>query len=136
METGVLNAPGSGWSRLAARVVAELPAAEIDGVWVFPSLRREGREWGTALVSRIDGELPERRRIYTARFVHTLKGKERGKFEAVIEEVGSGPLATLEQLLAGIHRRLDEAAEGPKFVAPADWLPPPPPEAADAAGQG
>ena len=121
METVVVNAPGSGWARLAASVAAQLPVAEIDGVWVFPSIRAGGRERGTALLSRIDGEARERRRIYTARFVHTLKGKERGRFEAVVEEVGSGPVEVLEELVAGVRRRLDE--EGPTRVAPAEWWP-------------
>jgi hypothetical protein len=136
METLVLNAPGSGWARLAERVAAELPVAEIDGVWIFPSLRREGKEWGTAVLSRIAGEHAERRRIYTARFVHTLKGRERGKFESSIEEVGSGPVETLEQLVAGVNRRLDEA-EGPTAVSPSSWFPPSPPgQPADAPRQG
>ena len=57
------------------------------GVWVFSAVRHEGREYGTAVLSRVDGD---RRRIYTARYVLALKGKERGKFEASVLEVGSG----------------------------------------------
>ncbi len=139
MESLVLNAPGSGWARLAEQVAAQLPVAEIDAVWVFPSLRREGKEWGTAVLSRIDGERAERRRIYTARFMHTFKGQERGRFESTLEEVGSGPVETLERLLAGVHRRLDQA-EGPTAVSPSSWFPPSPPAEpgpiADAPRQG
>ena len=87
---------GPGWSRLAAAVAAELPAGEVDAVWVFPILRQQQREWGTAVVSRVDGE---RRRIYTARYSLMIKGKERGKFESSIEEVGSGPVDALPALL-------------------------------------
>ena len=43
---------GNGWSRLAAAVAEQIPAAEVDGVWVFSTLRHEGREWGTAVLSR------------------------------------------------------------------------------------
>ena len=91
MGTGVgLNRPaeapgvGAGWSRLAEEVAKLLPGAEIDGVWAFPNLRRDGREWGTAVISRVEGD---RRRIYTARYQLVLKGKERGRFEAAVEEV-------------------------------------------------
>ena len=57
-----------------------LPPAEVDGVWVFSPLRREGREWGTAVLRRVDGD---RRRIYTARYVLAIKGKERGQVRGV-----------------------------------------------------
>src|SRR6185503_16613152 len=70
-------APDTGWARLAGAVAEVLPPAEVDGVWIFSPLRREGREWGTAVLSRVDGD---RRRIYTARYVLAIKGKERGKF--------------------------------------------------------
>ena len=53
---------GLGWPRLAAAVAEQMPAAEVDGIWVFSPLRHDGREWGTAVLSRVDGE---RRRIYT-----------------------------------------------------------------------
>ena len=117
----ILNQPGSGWARLAGQVATEIPVAEVDGVWQFRTLRREGREWGTAMISRVDGPAQERRRIYTARFMHTLKGKERGKFEAYLEEVGSGPVETLGDLLAGVRRRLED--EDPRPIPVAEWFP-------------
>jgi hypothetical protein len=117
----ILNTPGSGWGRLANYVATEIPVAEIDGVWQFRTIRREGRELGTAMLSRIDGEQQERRRIYTARFMHLLKGKERGKFEATLEEVGSGPVETLGDLLAGVRKRLED--EDPRPVPVEEWFP-------------
>jgi len=111
---------GEGWSRLARAVAAELSPAEVDGVWVFPAIRQESREWGTAILSRVEGD---RRRIYTARYVHTIKGKERGKWSAVIEEVGSGPVEALDELIKGVEKRADD--EQPTPVSPAQWFPPP-----------
>ena len=112
-------APDSGWARLAGAVAEVVPPAEVDGVWVFSPLRREGREWGTAVVSRVDGD---RRRIYTARYMLAIKGKERGKFEASIEEVGSGPLTALAQLLQDTGKRIDDE-QPPTPVAPETWFP-------------
>jgi hypothetical protein len=117
----ILNQPESGWGMLASHVAGVIPVPEIDGIWQFRTLRKEGRELGTAMISRIDGLEQERRRIYTARFVHTLKGKERGKFTAELEEVGSGPVETLGDLLAGVRRRLED--EDPRSIAVADWFP-------------
>ena len=68
-------------------------------------LRRDGREWGTAVLSRVDGD---RRRIYTARYMLAIKGKERGKFERAVDEVGSGPSRRSTELLQDAHRRIDD----------------------------
>jgi hypothetical protein len=117
----ILNQPGSGWGRLAEYVAGTIPTPEIDAVWQFRTIRREGREFGTAVLARVEGAGRERRRIYTARFVHVLKGKERGKFEASLEEVGSGPVEALGDLLAGVRKRLED--EDPRPVPVADWFP-------------
>jgi hypothetical protein len=119
-EGGLVTAsPESGWARLAGAVAEVVPPAEVDGVWVFSPLRREGREWGTAVLSRIDGE---RRRIYTARYMLAVKGKERGKFETTVQEVGSGPLTALAQLLQDTRKRIDDE-QSPTPVPPEAWFP-------------
>jgi hypothetical protein len=115
----VTAAPESGWARLAGAVAEVVPPAEVDGVWLFSPMRREGREWGTAVLSRVDGE---RRRIYTARYMLAVKGKERGKFEATVEEVGSGPLTALAQLLQDTRKRIDDE-QPPTPVPPETWFP-------------
>jgi hypothetical protein len=117
---------GPGWSRLAEAVAKTLPLSEVDGVWVFPNIRRDGREWGTAVLTRLEGE---RCRIYTARYMLMLKGKERGQFEFELQEVGSGPVAALPALLQDVHKRTDDE-HPPVELTPADWFPPPPDEPA------
>lgn len=112
-------APDSGWTRLAAAVAEVFPPAEVDGVWIFSPLRHDGREWGTAVLSRLDGD---RRRIYTARYVLAIKGKERGKFEASVQEVGSGPVAALARLLHDAQKRIDDE-QPPIPVSPELWFP-------------
>jgi hypothetical protein len=111
-------AADSGWERLAAAVAQVLPPAEVDGVWTFAPLRRESREWGTAVISRLDGE---RRRIYTARYVLVLKGKERGKFESTIQEVGTGPVEALARVLQEAQSRTDDE-HPPIPVPPESWF--------------
>lgn len=119
-SAGVTAVAGSGWERLAQSVAAVLPPAEVDAIWVFTPLRREAKEWGTAVISRVDGE---RRRIYTARYGLALKGKDRGKFEASVQEVGTGPLEALARLVQEAHRRIDDE-QPPLSVPPESWFPP------------
>jgi hypothetical protein len=108
----------SGWDRLAQAVAQVVPPEEVDGVWIFSPLRRDSREWGTAVLSRVDGE---RRRIYTARYVLSVKGKERGKFESTIREVGIGPLEVLTRVLQEAQRRIDDE-QPPLSIPPESWF--------------
>ncbi len=108
-----------GWVQLAQVVAQQLPVEEIDGIWTFPKLRNEQVEYGTAIVSRISGD---RRRIYTARYALTIRGRERGKFEAAVEEMGSGPVEALASLLKEAQRRLDDD-DPPTPVPVAQWFP-------------
>jgi hypothetical protein len=120
---------GAGWDRLAQAVAEAMPPAEVDAVWMFSPVRRDAREWGTAVVSRVDGE---RRRIYTARYVLAIKGKERGKFQASVQEVGVGPIEAFDRLVQEAQRRIDDE-HPPVCVTPESWFPAVP---LDARGDG
>lgn len=111
---------GPGWDRLAAALREAVPPAEIDRIWAFRVMRREGQDFGTAILSRVRGD---RRQICTARFALTVKGKKRGRFTWEFVEVGSGPFEALEELLALVPRRSDEE-EPPAPVDPGRWFPP------------
>jgi hypothetical protein len=117
--TSGASGDGPQWQRLAAWLRDALPVEEVDGVWVFRALRRDQREFGTAVLSRIDGD---RRRIYTARYIATIKGRQRGGFEAHIEEVGSGPIEALQELLQLVPVRADDG-EPPHPVDVSTWFP-------------
>jgi hypothetical protein len=117
------NAPvplvvASGWDRLAQAVSEVLPPEEVDGVWTFAPIRRGTDEWGTAVLSRLDGD---RRRIYTARYMLAVKGKERGKFESSVREVGVGPVEVLSRVLQDAQRRIDDE-HPPIAVPPESWF--------------
>ena len=96
---------GPGWERLAQQIAAELPAAQLERIWIFRVLRQGDSDWGTAVLSRTVGE---RCLVYTARFRLAVKGKSRGAFQAEITEVGSGPIETVEEVLALVPTRGDE----------------------------
>jgi hypothetical protein len=119
--TGYLSGPGvaPGWERLAGALRDTLPREEVDAIWAFRVVRREGKDFGTAILSRLESG---RRRIYTARFVHTVKGPKRGTFEWDLTEVGSGPPEALEELLALVPKR-SEDEEPPVPVDPVSWFP-------------
>ena len=113
---------GSGWEQLARKVAEVVPSEEVDALWVFPVRRQDQKEFGTAVLTRLAGDEGDRRRIYTARFMLQVKGKERGRFEADVAEVGSGPLSELPELLHEVHLRADDE-HPPVPVDPAEWLP-------------
>ncbi len=115
--------PGPGWERLALALRATIPADQVDAIWTFRVVRREGRDFGTAILSRLE---QDRRRIYTARFIHTVKGSKRGAFDWDLQEVGSGPPEALDELLALVPRRSEEE-EPPVSVDPSSWFSEPSP---------
>ncbi|HLS48159.1 MAG TPA: hypothetical protein VK012_06540 [Gemmatimonadales bacterium] len=118
MDTG----SGAGWERLAQKVAESVPVALIDGLWTFPVMRQGQREWGTAVFTCLEDESGSRKRIHTARYMLQIKGKERGKFEASVEEVGSGPLEQIPVLLEEVHKRTDDEVP-PQEVPVESWFP-------------
>jgi hypothetical protein len=49
--------------------------------------------------------------VYTARYRHTLKGPDRGKWEASVTEEADAPLITVDAVVRGVSRRSGEADE-------------------------
>lgn len=132
MSAGLVRPPaspgtGPGWDRLGAELCGALPAREVDGVWVFRNLWSGPTEFGTAIISRVDGD---RRRIYTARYALTVKGRQRGGFEWGLDEVGSGPLEALEELLDLVPVRGVDA-EPLIAIDLTSWFPAPAPDDSD-----
>ena len=54
---------------------------------------------------------PTRFTVYTARFRHTLKGPERGKWELAVTEEADAPLLTVDAVVRGVSRRSGETDE-------------------------
>jgi pyruvate/2-oxoglutarate dehydrogenase complex dihydrolipoamide acyltransferase (E2) component len=100
---------GEGLARLLDLVAERMPKAEVEEVWAFPGVRREGREYGVAVITRRGAG--DRRAVYRARYVLVLTGQDRGRATLAIEETAEAPAALLPQVLDGVRRRADEAGE-------------------------
>lgn len=109
---------GPGWTQLATAVAAKVPPGEIETIYVFRPLKREGREWGTAVVTRRSGE--ERLRVYTARYMLILRGKERGRWKGDVEEVALTPAEVLAQVMEAAGDRTGDP-EPPVVVERSAW---------------
>jgi len=111
---------GAGWERLAEALRPALAQGTVDGVWVFRTMRAGPKEFGTAILTQVEGD---RRRIFTARYALLVKGRQRGGFEWGLDEVGAGPVTALEELLALVPARGVED-EPPVAIDVTLWFPP------------
>ena len=113
---------GLGWTRVAEALRSSVPAAEIVQIWLFPPVRKDEREWGTAVVARRVDE--GRLRIYAASYVLVVRGRERGQGRVQVEDVGETPDDIVREVLTGVQERAGEA-EPPVEVDVALWYPDP-----------
>ena len=82
---------------------------EVESVWAFPGLRREGREYGAAVICRRAPQ--DRFLVYRARYVLNIKGQDRGKAQLEVLETAEAPADLLPRVIEGVRRRADEAGE-------------------------
>ena len=95
-----------------------MPPAEIAALYLFRPIKREGREWGTAVVTRKTDE--GRLRVYTAKYMLIVRGKDRGQAKVELKEVGLSPAEVLAQVMQAAADRTGDA-EPPVEVAPGTW---------------
>lgn len=60
-----------------------------------------------------------RHTVFTARYRHTLKGPDRGKWEVEVRAEADAPLVTLDQVVKGVMKRAGEPFEPEKISAAA-----------------
>jgi hypothetical protein len=113
-------AAGPGWRRVAQAVAERMPVAEIERIWLFPPVRREVREWGTAVVVRRVS--PGRVRVYTGSYGLVVRGRERGQGQVTVEDVAETPDAVLPDVIRGVQERAGEE-EFPDEIAASIWFP-------------
>jgi len=109
---------GMGWTRIADALAQRLPVAEVERIWVFQPVRREDREWGTAVVARRTA--PGRLKIYTGSYILFVRGREKGQGRVEVDEVGESPDDVLDDVLRGVQERAGEA-EPPGEVPVTAW---------------
>lgn len=107
-----------GWTRVAEAVAAKIPHGDIARIWIFPPLRREQREWGTAVIARALGD--RQLRVFTARYMMIIRGRERGNAKVEVEEIGTTPEDVLDEVLVGVQERSGEP-EPPLEISPDVW---------------
>ncbi len=111
---------GAGWAKLAAAVEAQVPPAEIETIYVFQPIKRQGREWGTAVVTRKSAGPEGRLRVYTAKYMLVVRGKERGQSKIEVEEVALSPAEVLAKVMQATADRGGDT-EPPVELGPAVW---------------
>ncbi|MDQ6771016.1 MAG: hypothetical protein M3Z54_13635 [Gemmatimonadota bacterium] len=60
-----------------------------------------------------------RHTVFTARYRHTLKGPDRGKWEMEVQAEADAPLVTLDRVVRGVMKRAGEPFEPEKISAAA-----------------
>jgi hypothetical protein len=111
-------------TRFLSAIAAQLPIDRVVEVHLFGSIRQGGAESGVAVIAVDPGEprlldvdpdesRPSARRytVFTGRYRLTLKGPDRGKWEASVTEEADAPLLTVDAVVRGVARRSGEADE-------------------------
>jgi hypothetical protein len=111
---------GPGWEKLAAAVAQQIPPAEIETIYVFRPIKRQGREWGTAVVTRKGATGDARLRVYTAKYMLVVRGKDRGQTKLEVVEVALSPAEVLARVMQATVDRGGET-EPPAEFGPAVW---------------
>jgi hypothetical protein len=101
-------------------VALRVPPAEIETIYLFRPIKREGREWGTAVVTQRPPGGGGRLVVYTARYMLVVRGKERGQTRLEIQEVALSPAEVVARVMQGTAERTGEP-EPPFAVGAAVW---------------
>jgi hypothetical protein len=117
--------------RFFRAIAKEIPVDQIAEIHFFQPVRQGGVESGVAVVAAIrttadgrpttDEEQPigdeeperaiERFTVYAARYRHTLKGPDRGKWETSVVPEADAPLVTVDAVVRGVQRRSGDVDE-------------------------
>ena len=111
---------GPGWDKLAEAVARRVPPSEIETIYLFRPWKREGREWGTAVVACRAPEAGGRLRVFTARYMLVVRGKERGRSRVTVEETALSPAEVVERVMLDAAERSGDP-DPPVAIGPATW---------------
>src|SRR5690349_25112076 len=111
---------GPGWAKLAEALAQRVAPEAIETIYLFRPWKREGREWGTAVVACKGTDAGDRLRVYTARYMLIVRGKERGQSRIEITETGVSPAGAIARVMQAAAGRSGGAVP-PVAVGPAVW---------------
>jgi hypothetical protein len=150
------GSPQPNRDRFLAGIAERIAPGRVQALYLFSSMRQGPVETGVAVIAvdrvpdvqavaepaqsepaqpeQVTAQPRHRERpvVLTARYKHTLRGTDRGKWELEIFEQADAPLATVEAVVQGVQRRLAEPTDPELLdgealrVAAADglWTPP------------
>ena len=107
--------------RFLQAIAAQVPVEQIAEIHFFQPIRQGGVESGVAVVAAwpaatgdlsprdVGDEREARPVVYTARYRLTLKGPDRGKWEASVVAEADAPLITVDAVVRGVQRRSGDA---------------------------
>ncbi len=96
--------------RFLCEIGDRIGAAFIEEIRLFPPIRQGGVETCAAVVAA-SAPGDARHTVYSASYRHTLKGKERGKWESDVTAEADAPLVTLDEVVRGVMKRSGEPFE-------------------------
>lgn len=92
----------------------DVPAADEESPYVDAAEAVAEAELGeleTYVAPAPAATAPRRYTVYSARYRHTLKGPDRGKWEVSVTEEADAPLLTVDAVVRGVQRRTGEVDE-------------------------
>lgn len=107
--------------RFLSAIATHVAPERIAEIHFFQPIRQGGVESGVAVVVESgpdvpDASLPVRYVVHTARYRLTLKGAERGKWEATLFAEADAPLATVEAVVRGVQRRAADVDDATRMT--------------------
>ncbi len=102
--------------RFMKEIADRIGAALVEEVRLFPPIRQGGMESAVAIVATSAYPDPWHT-VYSARYRHTLKGIDRGKWEVEVTAEADAPLVTVDEVVRGVMKRAGEQFEPERILA-------------------
>ena len=107
-------------TRFLREIAARVPSSRVTELYLFPPMRQGGIETGVAVIAlAVEDESSTRQTVYTATYRLTLKGPDRGRWDADVVAEAEAPLVTVEAVVRGVQRRAGDAAPPDRLAADA-----------------
>ena len=102
--------------RFLREIAEKIGAEAVEEVHLFPPIRQGGVESGVAIVAAT-APCQGRHTVYSAHYRHTIKGRDRGKWEVDVTAEADAPLLTVDAVVRGVMKRAGEPFEPERLSA-------------------